>query len=135
MKRIGIFLIISVMLLCFSFCICGCSKSEELDNDKIEKEIIYNMEKILEVTDTTSSNPYDYTKNEYYKNIVNIGEPAINSLESMFKDGTLTGVSAYLSALLIQDITGCNLVKEYNLDWSTASEFYDLWKDHNCSYK
>ena len=77
----------------------------------------------------------DYTKNEYYKNIVNLGKDAVPVLEDMYNKGKLTGVNAYLSALVIQDITKCNLNEKYNLDWSTAEEFYDLWKDNNCSYK
>ena len=93
------------------------------------------MEQIVEVTDKTSSNPYDYTKNEYYKHIVNLGKDAVPVLEDMYNKGKLTGVNAYLSALVIQDITKCNLNEKYNLDWSTAEEFYDLWKDNNCSYK
>ena len=67
------------------------------------------------------------TKNEYYKNIVNLGKDAVPVLEDMYNKGKLTGVNAYLSALVIQDITKCNLNEKYNLDWSTAEEFYDLW--------
>lgn len=85
--------------------------------------------------DPKSSNPYDYTKSKYYDNMVSLGTPAIKVLENMYNDGELTGVNAYLSALLIQDISKCNIYKEYNLDWSTADEFYTLWKDHNCSEK
>ena len=53
----------------------------------------------------------------------------------MYKDKKLSSVNAYFSALAIQDITKCSLYEEYNLDWSTAEEFYDLWKEKNCSYK
>lgn len=52
----------------------------------------------------------------------------------MYKDGKITGVNAYLSVLAIEDITHCNLYEEYDLDWSTAEEFYTLWKDYNCSF-
>lgn len=89
----------------------------------------------MEVTNPTSSNPYDYTKNEYYDNIVKLGEYAVPVLESMYKNNKLSGVSAYLSALVVQDITGCNLNERYNLDWSTAEEFYNLWQDNNCQFK
>lgn len=133
MKKI-IFMFVCVL------CLCGCSNNQKADfnytnEEQIEKEILTNMQQILEVTDKTSSNPYDYTKNEYYKNIINLGDNAVPVLEDMYAKGKLTGVSAYLSALAIQDITGCNLPEEYDLDWSTAQEFYDLWKDNNCSYK
>lgn len=83
----------------------------------------------------TSSNPYDYTKNEYYNNIINLGKDAVPVLENMYKNKKLSGVNAYLSALAIQDIAKCNLYEKYNLEWSTAEEFYILWEDNNCSFK
>ncbi len=97
--------------------------------------IMDNLDKIAEVTDNTSSNPYDYTKNDYYKDIVSLGNDAVKVLENMYKKGELTGVNAYLSALAIQDITKCNLYEKYGYDWSTAEEFYKLWKNDNCSYQ
>lgn len=131
---------ILLICVCCILCLSGCAKSQKTDfnytnEEQIEKEIVTNMEQIIEVTDKTSSNPFDYTKNEYYKNIVALGEDAVPVLEDMYNKGKLTGVNAYLSALAIQDITGCNLNEKYNLDWSTAEEFYDLWKENNCSYK
>lgn len=128
------------MCACCVLCLCGCTNNQKADfnytnEEQIEKEIVTNIEQIAEVTDKTSSNPYDYTKNEYYKNIVALGKDAVPVLEDMYNKGKLTGVNAYLSALAIQDITQCNLNEKYNLDWSTAEEFYDLWKDNNCSYK
>lgn len=129
-----------LICLCCILCLCGCVKKQKADfnytnEEQIEKEIIVNIDQITEVTDKTSSNPYDYTKNEYYENIVALGKDAVPVLEDMYNNGKLTGVNAYLSALAIQDITGCNLNDEYNLDWSTAEEFYELWKDNNCSFK
>ena len=56
-------------------------------------------------------------------------------IENMYKNNKLMGVSAYLSALAIQDITKCNLYEKYNLDWTTAEEFYTLWEDNNCLFK
>ncbi len=94
-----------------------------------------NFKRIDESANKTSSNPYDYTKNEYYKNIVKLGENAVYVLENMYKNNKLMGVSAYLSALAIQDITKCNLYEKYNLDWTTAEEFYTLWEDNNCLFK
>lgn len=129
------FVILLIIILCF---FTGCSKSKE------EKTICYastedaikrNLDMIVSSSDLTSSNPYDYTKNEHYNNIVNLGEDAVPVLENMYKEGKLTGVNAYISALAIQDITKCDLYKEYNLDWSTADEFYSLWEDNNCSFK
>ncbi len=128
------------MVICCILCLCGCTNNQKADfnytnEEQIEKEIMVNLTKISEVTDLTSSNPFDYTKNEYYKNIVNLGNDAVSILENMYNKGELSGVNAYLSALAIQDITQCNLHEKYNLDWSTAEEFYTLWKDNNCSYE
>ncbi|MCI8461096.1 MAG: hypothetical protein HFE81_06825 [Bacilli bacterium] len=130
-----------VLFMCLS-CIlflCGCNNQKAnfkyTNEEQIKKEITTNLEQIAEETDMTSSNPFDYTKNEYYNNIVNLGEDAVPILEDMYNKKELAGVNAYLSALAIQDITKCNLHEEYNLDWSTAEKFYTLWKDNNCSFK
>lgn len=101
--------------------------------ENLEDVIIENFNKVMEVSEETSSNPYDYIKNDYYKNIVDLGANAVSVLEKMYNNGKLTGLNAYLSALAIQDITKCNLYDEYELDWSTAEEFYTLWQKHNCS--
>lgn len=115
---------------------CTNQKANVAPNDEqIEKEIMTNLEQITEVTDLTSSNPFDYTKNEYYNNIINLGDDAAIVLENMYNEGKLTGVNAYLSALAIQDITKCNLYEKYNIDWSNAEEFFSYWKENNCSFK
>lgn len=80
------------MCACSVLCLSGCTNNQKADfnytnEEQIEKEIVANMEQILNVTDKTASNPYDYTKNEYYKNIVNLGEYAIPVLESMYNKG------------------------------------------------
>ena len=129
MKKLII--VIFSMLLLF-----GCSNShDDSSKDNIKEEIKENFNNIMSDVDPKSSNPYDYTKSKYYDNMVSLGTPAIKVLENMYNDGELTGVNAYLSALLIQDISKCNIYEEYNLDWSTADEFYTLWKDYNCSEK
>lgn len=128
------------MGICCILCLTGCNNQEKTDfnytnEEQIEKEITTNLEQIAEVTDLKSSNPYDYTRNEYYKNIVNISSSAVPILESMYKSGKISGVNAYLSALAIEDITNCHLSEKYNLEWETAEEFYTLWEEHNCSFK
>lgn len=118
-------------------CLCGCTNNKENVNNEenIEEVITENFKQIGEVSDTTSSNPYNYTNNEYYKNIIKLGLKAVPVLEQMHKDNKLSGVYAYISALAVQDLTDCNLYEEYDLDWSTADEFYTLWKDYNCGLK
>lgn len=127
--------IILISLICI-FCLCGCSDKKSYVNDEqLKNEIMANLNKINEVTNVTSSNPYDYTNNEYYNNIVKLGKDAVPVLENMYKNNELSGLNAYLSALVIQDITNCNLYEKYNLDWTTADEFYSLWENNNCSFK
>lgn len=120
-------------------CICACtnkSKDNFGNNEKnLENIIIENLTQISNEFNMTSSNPYNYTKNEYYKNKVILCNDAVNVLENMYKDKKLSGLNAYFSALAIQAITKCSLYEEYNLDWSTAEELYNLWEDHNCSFK
>lgn len=131
--------VISYILLCgvLVLSLCGCTNNKENVNNEVnvEEAITENLKQIGEVADTTSSIPYDYTKNEYYKNIIKLGKKAVPVLEEMYNSNELSGVYAYISALAVQDITGCNLYEKYNLDWSTADEFYTLWKDYNCNLK
>lgn len=127
--------IILISLICI-FCLYGCSdKKSNVNDEQLKNEIMANLNKINEVTNVTSSNPYDYTNNEYYNNIVKLGKDAVPVLENMYKNNELSGLNAYLSALVIQDITNCNLYEKYNLDWTTADEFYSLWENNNCSFK
>lgn len=118
-------------------CLCGCTNNKEqiTNEDNIEEKILENLKQIGELSDTASSNLYDYIKNENYKNIIKLGKKAVPVLEEMYNSNKLSGVYAYISALAVQDITGCNLYEEYDLDWSTAEEFYTLWKDNNCGLK
>ncbi len=126
--------------ICFILCLCSCTNNEKANfnytnEEQLEKEITANLEQIVGVTDVISSKHSDYTKNEYYKNIVELGKDAVPVLENMYKNKKLVGVNAYISALIIQDITKCNLYEVYNLNWESAEEFYTLWEDNNCSFK
>ena len=90
--------------ICCVLCLSGCTNKQKANfnytnEEQIEKKITENFEQIAEMTDMTSSNPFNYTKNQYYNNIVNLGENAVFVLEKMYKSGKLSGVKAYLSAL------------------------------------
>ena len=89
----------------------------------------YNFEKIngLSVKTVTSSSPYDYIDNRYYKNIVKLGMPVIEILEEKYEDGELGGLNAYIAGLAIQEITDCNLYEVKGVDWSNADEFFTEW--------
>ena len=98
-----------------------------------EQTILDNMDSIMNVSDSSSSNPYDYIDNNHYRSIVALGSGAVSVLEDMYNSGKLTGLEAYISALAIEDITDCRLSTKYN--WSSAEEFYNLWKTDNCGFK
>ena len=98
-----------------------------------EQTILNNMDSIMEVSDLSSSNPYDYIDNNHYRSIVALGSGAVSVLEDMYNSGKLTELKAYISALAIEDITGCHLSTKYN--WSSAEEFYNLWKTDNCGFE
>lgn len=92
--------------LCSLLCLCGCN-NDQSDNlrssnkEQLKMAIIENLNKIMEFSDLTSSNPYDYTKNVYYNNIVVLGDKAAFVLENMYKNGELNGISAFISVLAI----------------------------------
>lgn len=130
--------ILLISLSCILLLSCGNYQKNQMNKsykDQVEKEIKENFSKISDVSDLTSSNPYDYTKNEYYEKIVNLGKDAVLILEEMYNNGELDGLYSYLSALAIQDITDCNLSNKYNLEWETAEDFYKLWESNNCDFK
>ena len=82
-----------IIIICMLY-ICGCTYSNKNDynyttEEEIEKEILTNLSEVSKVSDTTSSNPYDYTKNEYYKNIIDLGKNAVPVLENMYNNGKL----------------------------------------------
>ena len=106
---------------------------EMCNYDELENKISDNFKQVNNVSNLLSSNPYDYIDNEYYKNIVSLGKDAVPILEKMYKNRKLVGLNAYLSALAIEDITGCHLSTKYN--WSSAEEFYNLWKTDNCEFE
>lgn len=112
---------------CDSDIVCENDNSNEL-----EEIIKNNFKKIIEVNNAISSNPYDYINNEYYQNIINLGSKAVPILIKMFRNEN--GLEAYISAIMIQEITNCNIKDKYHLSWETGKEFYQLWDNYNCGY-
>ena len=105
------------------------------DKDKkLEKIIKENYEKIHKITNGLSSSTYDYINNDYYKNIVNLGENAVHVLINMTNNGDLVGLNAYIAAIAIQEITNCDIREKYELTWATPKEFFELWENNNCGF-
>ncbi len=105
-----------ILCICLMLLLSACGTKKE----DIKKIILENMQKIDEVSDMTSSNPYDYIKNEYYDNIVSLGNDAVPVLEEMYRTGELKGLHAFIAAIAVQEITGTDL------EWSTAEEFFSI---------
>lgn len=92
---------------------------------KIEENFAQMSE--LSVEQALSSNPYDYINNEYYENIVSLGIPAIEILETNYHNGEYAGLNAYIAALAIEDIANMNLYECTGNDWENAEEFFTNW--------
>ncbi len=87
MKKI-IYLSMFLILCIWSY--TNKSKDNFDNNEKnLENIIIENSNQISNESNMTSSNSYNYTKNKYYKNIVILGNDAVNVLENMYKDKNL----------------------------------------------
>lgn len=109
MRRIYIILISTLSLF-----LTGCNFN--LNNKGKIEELTENFSNIMKVTDGKSSNLSDYTKNEYYDNIVKLREKATPILEKIFNNSELKGIEKYLSVMPSQDISNYDIEK-YNLKW------------------
>lgn len=99
-------------------------------SQNLEEEIKENIKKILEINEGISSNAYDYIKNDYYKNIINLGPNAIPILVNMYEKES--GLEAYIGAIAIEEISNCDIREKYGIRWSSPIEFFKYWKDYNC---
>lgn len=80
----------------------------------------------------TSSNPYDYTKNKYYKDLVSMGMDAVPVLAKDFVKKMETSsdsfaVDGYVAALAVEDITDVDLQTLTGKDPETAEEYWTAW--------
>lgn len=132
-KRVRKLMIASILVLClyhFTACFARDFANTQVD---MERVIAQNLEGCCNSTNGISSNPYDYIDNEFYETIVNLGDDAIAILERNIKNGEYTGLTAYIAALAIQDISGYNIYEETGVDWATADEFLELWTQFKMS--
>lgn len=92
----------------------------------VEAKVIEDMDSILQgdIIDVTSSNPFKYTENEYYEEIVDLGMPAVKVLQENYSNDNLDG---YVAAIAILDISGVDLYEITGIDWETADEFWEAW--------
>ena len=108
----------------------GTTLAAEVDKDYQGMESIVEEAVANESELALSSNPYDYTNNEYYKNLVSKGADILPILENKLEsDEYDNGLLAYLTALAIEDVTECDLKEDLGRDWATADEFQKQWDD------
>lgn len=121
------YIIISLFLIGIITCLIFYITKEKTSRE-MKEEIKENLNNILKTNNGTSSNPYDYIDNNYFNNIINMGIDAVPILINIYENNEVSknGLDAYIIALAIQKITNCNL------SYSTAEEFFELWKNNNC---
>lgn len=95
----------------------------------IAAQIDYNLAKLedLKLEQLISPDPYAYVDNENYKNIVNMGTVAIEILDTKYQQGEITGKSAWIAGILIEDISGIKLSNITGNEWKTGTEFFKSW--------
>jgi hypothetical protein len=109
---------ISVLYIAFLLIsINSCSKNSSLDVGSI---IDNKLDKIC--TPSTSSNPYDYIKdNKDFSDIVNMGNDALKYMLTKLKNSKEDGLKEYIMAIACSQI----LKEDQSIkNWSTGKEWY-----------
>lgn len=103
------------------------------EGEDIKEVIKYN---ISELTNAMGEDLKldDYQNNGNYE-VLHSLVASPKAIEKMYKDGEFTYKEAYVAALIIEDITKCNMEKEFDKKWDTGDEFFELWDKSNCKEK
>lgn len=75
----------------------------------------------------SSSNPWDYVDETYYDSIIKLGTDAIQPLDELMKSGEISGPYEYVSAIALEEITGCKMKDTQGHSWSNVEQFYEMW--------
>lgn len=129
--------------------ISGCS--EKLDRNSSEdaftvgslaNEVNKNLDKITGQIDkndgtdsirylSSSSNPYDYTKdNPYYDELISAGYDVLPVLEEKLNNSSESGLREYIMCIAIEEIAGCNLKQFEDSQWDSAKNFKLKWDQY-----
>lgn len=122
-----------ILLIIFSILvIAGCSQHEK-SYEEVKELIVKNMDKIsLKLQKNPDS---DYLKSRNFKKIVKLGDEAISIMTELYYEHELDELKSYIAAYAIENIANCNIQEVYGLTWETPDEFFEMWKNNNCSYK
>lgn len=113
-----------------------------LSNSSKKKSMAANIENITEEINTdvmeisrispelaTSSNPYDYIENSKgYDKLVDLGIEAIPYIADYVNESD-AGLTSYILAIAMEDITDCSIYEAEGVDWCTSKEFADAWNN------
>lgn len=129
-KKVFVVCTVLLVMLLGVGCAEKSEKSVTQSNPKNEQknmltEVKSNLEKITKATPetVTSSNPYDYIKNEEFNRIVEMGGAALEVLEQK----ECRDVNGYVAAIAAEKITGVSLEKLTGNGWETAEQFWNAW--------
>lgn len=79
----------------------------------------------------TSSNPYDYVKdNPDFEKIVALGHEALPGLYKRLIDSDKNGLEAYMLAIAIETIAKVDLKQNESTAWATAHMFKAKWPEY-----
>jgi hypothetical protein len=104
----------------------------------IEKQIDNNFASINETINkeialrtATSSNPYDYVKdNPDFENIVALGNDALPGLQKRLLSSERSGLEEYILAIAIESIAKVDLKKNESTKWISAKMFKTKWPEY-----
>lgn len=92
-------------------------------NKFIQKQAVIRSEVSL------SSNPYDFIKkNEDFNQIVKLGNDVLPILQEKIEKSENNGLSEYILAIAIEEITKTNLKSDEETTWETAKGFTQQWR-------
>ncbi|RCX17533.1 hypothetical protein DFR58_10779 [Anaerobacterium chartisolvens] len=99
-------------------------ETPDTEFDNIIKEKISNLvDPSKSEADFSSSNPYDYIKNnENYTFIITNGSKSLNYMLKAFSESSNDGLQEYIMALACSEI-----LKEKDKTWSTGKDWYDKY--------
>lgn len=103
--------------------------------DDVKADITKNLDLMFEESKNktfaseilASSNPYDYVDSEYYGTIVSMGTEVIGPLEELIMSDEMIMEYQYVSAVALQEITGCDMAEVMGVSWSNVGQFKEMW--------
>lgn len=122
-KFLALLLVTILITMMFSSCTSKArDKASQIVDTKLEA-IINNPNPKVKL----SSNPYDYINgSQEYKDIINLGDEALNYMLSKLKSSSENGLKEYIMACACSEI-----LKESKWNWSTGKDWYNNYaKSH-----